>query len=77
MSIGLASLIFFIYMDKHMRKKSVLNDLMKTIKNVYLPSSTKNRDSDLRIEGSNFFMKIETIDENTRHIHLKQKRLNE
>jgi len=71
MSIGMASLVFFIYMDKNMRKRSVLNDLLKTMKNIYMPNKGKKRDSDLRIEGSNYTMKIENIDDNTRHIHLK------
>lgn len=75
MSIGLASLVFFIYMDKNMRKRQVLNDLLKTMKNIYMPNKGKKRDSDLRIEGSNYTMKIENIDDNTRHIHLKQKHL--
>jgi hypothetical protein len=71
MSIGMASLIFFIYMDKNMRKRSVMNDLLKTMKNIYMPNKGKKRDSGLRIEGSNYTMKIENIDEKTRHIHLK------
>ena len=75
MSIGMASLVFFIYMDKNMRKRSVLNDLLKTMKNIYMPNKGKKRDSDLRIEGSNYTMKIENIDDRTRHIHLKQKEL--
>jgi hypothetical protein len=76
MSIGMASLIFFIYMEKSMRKRSVLNDLLKTLKNIYF-SSKSGRSSDLRISGSNFTMKVENIDERTRHIHLKQKKLTE
>lgn len=64
-------------MDKTMRKKLVVNDLLKTMKNLYIPSSGKSRDSDLRIDGSNYTMKIETLDEQTRRIHLKHKRLSE
>ena len=62
-------------MDKTMRKKNVLNDLLKQLKNIYIKSSSKSkpRDSDIRIEGSSYTMKIENIDENTRKIHLKQK----
>jgi hypothetical protein len=41
MSIGMASLIFFIYMDKNMRKRTVLNDLIKTIENMYMPTKGK------------------------------------
>lgn len=47
MSIGLASLVFFIFMDKNMRKRKVLNDLIKTMKSIYLPDKSKNRESDL------------------------------
>ena len=41
------------------------------MKNIYMPNKGKKRDSDLRIEGSNYTMKIENIDAQTRYIHLK------
>ena len=37
----MASLIFFIYMDKNMRKRAVLNDLLKSIENMHTTTKEK------------------------------------
>ena len=44
MSIALGSLIFLVYFIPEMRKSSFLNDLIKRVKTVYVP--TRHRDSD-------------------------------
>lgn len=75
MSIALASIIFFIYLDNNLHKSMILNDLLKRIKHVYIPS--KQRDSDkLFFQNSKFDLTVKDIDENTRKIHIKPKKLN-
>ena len=73
MSIALGSLIFMIYFIPEIRNSSFLNDLMKRVKTVYIP--TKHRDSD-QLTGE-FDMTIENIDENTRRILFKTKKPSE
>ena len=46
MSISIASLIFNLFSDRKMRKRNVLNDLLKRLRDIYLPGkSKKDRDS--------------------------------
>ena len=73
MSIALGSLIFIVYFIPEMRQSSFLNDLMKRVKTVYIP--TKHRDSD-QLTGE-FDMTIENIDENTRRILFSAKKPSE
>ena len=48
MSISIASLIFNLFSDRKMRKRNVLNDLLKRLRDIYLPGkSKKDRDSDI------------------------------
>ena len=48
MSISIASLIFNLLSDRKMRKRNVLNDLLKRLRDIYLPGkSKKDRDSDI------------------------------
>ena len=58
-----------------MHSTKVLNDLLKRIKGVYIPGSS-NRDSDqLLLHNSKFDLAVSDIDQNTRKIHFKAKKV--
>ena len=76
MSIAVASICFFIYLDQNMHETMVLNDLLKRMKGVYIPGSNQ-RDSDQLLHNSKFDLTVSNIDENTRKIHFKAKKLND
>ena len=47
-----------------------LNDLMKRLRNIYIPG--KQRDSDMKRDiGANYSLEVEKIDSNTRMFHVK------
>lgn len=74
----MACLIFHLFTDRALRKRNVLNDLLKRLRDIYIPGRLKkNRDSDMlqHFGGNSYTMSVENIDENTRKIHLKQKNM--
>ena len=74
MSISMASLIFILFFDRKQHKRNMLNDLLKRLRDIYLPGkSKKDRNSDIfqQFGGNSYTMSVENIDENTRKIHLK------
>lgn len=77
MSIALASICFHIYLDHPMHTSGVLNDLLKRMRGVYIPGS-RERDSDqLLLHNSKFDLTVQDIDENTRKIHFKAKKVSD
>ena len=76
MSIAVGSLCFFIYLDQPMHETMVLNDLLKRIKGVYIPGSNQ-RDSDQLLHNSKYDLTVQDIDENTRKIHFKAKKVSD
>lgn len=83
MSIAMGCLIFNVYFDEELRKMNVLDDIMKKLKNIYIPgygAKSMNRDSDIIFENAgdeSFNICVEKIDKRTRKIHLKKKKMTE
>ena len=83
MSVAMGCLIFTIYFDQELRKMNVLDEIMKKLKNIYIPdygAKTINRDSDIIFENvgdQTFNICVENIDKRTRKIHLKKKKMTE
>tara|TARA_B110000305_G_C19387952_1_gene613250 strand:- start:292 stop:561 length:270 start_codon:yes stop_codon:yes gene_type:complete len=76
-------LIFSTYFDPELRKNNVLDDIMKKLKNIYIPgygAKSMNRDSDIIFENvgdQTYNIFCENIDKSTRKIHLKKKKMTE
>jgi len=86
MSVAMGCLIFSTYFDQELRKMNALDDIMKKLKNIYIPgygAKSMNRDSDIIFENTSlagdqsFNICVENIDKSTRKIHLKKKKMSE
>ena len=61
MTIGLASLIFQIYMDPQFKSTGLLNDLLHRIRTVYISKNHRNSDIFVYEDIANLVVKMDNI----------------